>query len=320
MKKHNALFKTVLCLLAAVFLPTGVQAAGTSIPEAAVSLTITHAYDGVCLPDVLYQIYLVAVMDETGALKPLDRFSQYADRLTDSGASDGDWKELAQGLEQDILNAGTPAPTDSGVTDENGVVRFPSSQTHLTPGLYLVGGTRAKTEQYVYSTGPFLVPLPAWDPDSGTWNSAVEAKAKPEQSPLQEDFTVIKVWKDHCHPDRRPESITIQLLRDGENWGDPVTLPIDGEWKYTWKNLDTEHRWTVREDRQSGYLEPDIRQYGCTFVVTNSCAQPPVPTTPGKPRLPQTGQLWWPVPLLTAAGLLLILIGLIRRRRHTNAG
>ena len=32
-------------------------------------------------------------------------------------------------------------------------------------------------------------------------------------------------------------------------------------------------------------------------------------------RLPQTGQLWWPVPVLIAAGLVLIVFGLIRRRK-----
>ena len=37
----------------------------------------------------------------------------------------------------------------------------------------------------------------------------------------------------------------------------------------------------------------------------------PVPTGPA---LPQTGQLWWPVPLLICAGLLFVVIGLVRRR------
>ena len=31
--------------------------------------------------------------------------------------------------------------------------------------------------------------------------------------------------------------------------------------------------------------------------------------------LPQTGQLWWPVPMLAGAGVLLLLAGLIQRRR-----
>lgn len=36
-------------------------------------------------------------------------------------------------------------------------------------------------------------------------------------------------------------------------------------------------------------------------------------------KLPQTGQLWWPVPMLIFAGLLCIVVGLIRRR-GTNHG
>lgn len=46
----------------------------------------------------------------------------------------------------------------------------------------------------------------------------------------------------------------------------------------------------------------------------------PTETTP-KPedtKLPQTGQLWWPVPLLMALGLLFILVGLSRRRGKPN--
>lgn len=44
------------------------------------------------------------------------------------------------------------------------------------------------------------------------------------------------------------------------------------------------------------------------------------PVTPEKPAvtLPQTGQLWWPVPVLIAVGLLFILVGMIRRRGSVN--
>lgn len=41
--------------------------------------------------------------------------------------------------------------------------------------------------------------------------------------------------------------------------------------------------------------------------------KPEEPTPPGR-RLPQTGQLWWPVPLGATAGLLLIVYGILRRR------
>lgn len=36
---------------------------------------------------------------------------------------------------------------------------------------------------------------------------------------------------------------------------------------------------------------------------------------PRTPRLPKTGQLWWPVPLLAAAGIVLLLAGLARLKR-----
>ena len=36
-------------------------------------------------------------------------------------------------------------------------------------------------------------------------------------------------------------------------------------------------------------------------------------------RLPQTGQLWWPVPVLGAGGIILILIGIMRRRKNAQA-
>lgn len=35
-------------------------------------------------------------------------------------------------------------------------------------------------------------------------------------------------------------------------------------------------------------------------------------------KLPQTGQLWWPVPILIAAGVLLIVIGAVRKKRSAN--
>lgn len=46
--------------------------------------------------------------------------------------------------------------------------------------------------------------------------------------------------------------------------------------------------------------------------------EPSEPSNPGEPKLPQTGVLWWPVPVLASAGLLFIIIGLIRRRRYNG--
>ena len=57
------------------------------------------------------------------------------------------------------------------------------------------------------------------------------------------DFTINKVWSDDNDRDgKRPDSITIQLLANGDNYGDPVTLTIDNAidentWSYTFEGL-----------------------------------------------------------------------------------
>lgn len=47
-------------------------------------------------------------------------------------------------------------------------------------------------------------------------------------------------------------------------------------------------------------------------------AKPTQPAKPSKPSLPQTGQLWWPVPVLACSGMLLIIVGLLRRRGNPD--
>ena len=73
-----------------------------------------------------------------------------------------------------------------------------------------------------------------------------------------------------------------------------------------------------------------ITEEGVTFRVENTyrpeepdnpdIPDEPPPLGPGdqpnEPTLPQTGALWWPVPLLAAAGLLLLTVGLLLRRRE----
>ena len=50
-------------------------------------------------------------------------------------------------------------------------------------------------------------------------------------------------------------------------------------------------------------------------VPTPTPSPTPTPTPPPGGRLPQTGQLWWPVPALACAGLLLLTLGQLRKRR-----
>ena len=68
------------------------------------------------------------------------------------------------------------------------------------------------------------------------------------------------------------------------------------------------------------YLYKDEYKYNVTSQPKTDLEREVKPTTPSSPggggggKLPQTGQLWWPVPVLVCAGLGCIAVGLIRRR------
>lgn len=57
-------------------------------------------------------------------------------------------------------------------------------------------------------------------------------------------------------------------------------------------------------------------QGGLFPPVEEEILDDPVPRSPGQAILPQTGVLWWPVPLLACSGLLLFLTGWGKRRKY----
>lgn len=98
--------------------------------------------------------------------------------------------------------------------------------------------------------------------------------------PEEVSKTVTKIWNDSSNQDgKRPESIQVQLLANGQAKGNKVTiLDNNGEWSYTWNNLPKyenggqEIEYTVVEDTIDGYVTSYSED---TFTITNSY-------TPGK--------------------------------------
>lgn len=75
------------------------------------------------------------------------------------------------------------------------------------------------------------------------------------------------------------------------------------------------------------YLEVDEYQYHVTAAIKSELEREPEPTTPPPtepedPKLPQTGQLNWPIPLMVVAGLAFFAIGWIlrfgKKREHNE--
>lgn len=114
------------------------------------------------------------------------------------------------------------------------------------------------------------------------------------------NFTVTKVWtdKEADHPDQ----ITVTLFKDGDPYAHKYLNEENG-WTYTWTNLpDGGYNWYALEVVPKGYtVEYEHSKYETVMYNTAS--------------LIQTGQLNWPVPVLVAAGVLLMTAGLILIRK-----
>lgn len=300
-----------------------------------VSLTIYYHDGTLALSGAKFSVYHIASSDANGALTPAEDFAAYADDIANSD----NWRTLAATLQSHVLRADSHIqPTASGTTDAHGKLTV----SDLIPGLYLVTGQRLHTDDSYYDVSPFLVQLPTAN-ENGTWNYDVTVDPKNASQPTpSEGYTVarkvLKVWDDAGFEDKRPPEIVVQLVREDGMVYDTVALSEENGWRYTWEGLDAQYRWFIAEQTPSGY-RMELTQEGVTFVITNhyTSSTPDTPytpdtpdtpdapgtpvdeqNTPDTPILPQTGQLWWPVPLLVAAGLALLSVGLARRR-HDDA-
>lgn len=69
------------------------------------------------------------------------------------------------------------------------------------------------------------------------------------------DYKIAKVWQDSNNKyQKRPENITVQLLRDGEVYQE-VQLSEDNNWQYTWNDLSSKYQWEAIEKKKTkGYI------------------------------------------------------------------
>lgn len=301
----------LLCIMLILFLlPVQVFAAGIIDETKPVTMTISCHDGDMPLAGVAYDIFLVATVDTYGELTVTEEFSSF--NVNIRGENDAAWMDLARTLEGYVL-LNELAPAHSGVTDAEGKLAFPGENPTMVRGLYLVMGHRHSQDGYIYEQLPFMVLLPGRDSQTDEWVYDVEVSCKlesREEEITYIDLTVLKAWEKDKES-VRPEEIKVFLLCDGKVY-DEVILNKANSWRWEWKQLEENHSWTVVEAPVHGY-QVELTQEGTKFLLTNTYINE-IPDSPDKPDLPQTGQLWWPVPVLMALGMLLMVIGLIRRR------
>lgn len=297
-----------LCIMI-LLLPIQTSAA---LPTEEYSLTLNNgAGEGI------FYIYKVADFSETGEFQITDTFFSYVDTVTGMEKLDAqtelnseEWNRLAETLagcvEQDHISETVVLKT------ENKTVTWTETEG-MEKALYLIIG-RPIEEETQYTMLPYLITVPNRD-EKGQWNPQVIVDLSKFSQEIFEKYKVLKIWNDKGYEKQRPKQITVELLKDGKSI-DTMILNEDNNWQYEWDVLESGHEWKIVEkDIPVSYTMSNMLD-GQTYVITNTYKAKTFGTSSGGSSLPQTGQLWWPVPILAILGLSAFMIGWVRSREY----
>lgn len=277
------ILRRVLILLAVLLvLPVPARAAETN-------LTLLHELEGEPLSDAVYELYL------------LDK--DYADGLTAYNA---------------VVKAGKK-PDYTAVTGTDGKARF----SGLKDGAYLLVGQSHKVGDKLYCLGEkSLLTFPYKDASGNpVYDLTMQTKYPVKNADETAAYEVIKIWKDKADA-RQPDHVKVELYRNRKLYetviltGGSNGTSAGANWRYSWTDTDPSADWTVVEVVPEGYEDPVYSRQGNTFTITNTLKT--TSSTVTDSNLPQTGQLWWPVPILALSGIFLLLMGWIRRKESCD--
>lgn len=127
------------------------------------------------------------------------------------------------------------------------------------------------------------------DKDKSTYTIDLENKIpKPPEPPEKITVEGSKTWDDAKNQDgKRPEEITINLLKNGEKIASKKVTEADG-WKWKFENLEKYENgklieYTISEEKVEGYKTEIAGNAKDGFVITNTYVPPEKPPTPPTP-------------------------------------
>lgn len=340
----------VLSLLLCLSLVQVTAFASSSKPTTG-SFTALFAPDDKMAEGAVFNIYRIGDYSERELFTLNKNFSKYSPTIPtmdDSIAVNAFNTTLAAYIARDKIR-----PNFTATTNKRGMFTV----DRLDLGMYLVVGEDYKDpDKGTYSPIPFLVFFPYFDQSLNRGNGGssyqandLEVKYEKKGTGDTEDYHVIKAWRNESRDTERPQKIAVDLLQDGEVY-ETIVLSEDNDWRYTWKNLEKDHKWQLVENKTPEGYTTSVSKDGNAYTVTNTLRgggrnpitdpeepgttiidrppalieMPNVPVDTDVPTdiitkpdpivdipdgkiplgdIPQTGQTWWPVPLLLAVGI-----------------
>lgn len=260
------------------------------------------------VPGIELHIYRIGDISEDGEYSLIAPFTEYG--ITFDNTDSDSWVAAALAF-AGYVTRDKITPVATAVTNEEG--KFLVSA--LPDGIYLVSYGAEVLEGEYFTSEPFIISLPHFN--GKVWESEYEVIPKVERRTVDitTEIRVIKIWNDDGNARIRPDSITVQLLCDGEVYGEAV-LDVGNNWQHMWRELDSGHEWVVVEKSVPRGYSVNVRRDGTEIIITNTASE----ENETSDDLPQTGQLWWPVFVFLGAGVLCLLIGFIASRNRKNGG
>lgn len=306
LKRIKYIWILLAAVLVVVGIPQSVQASAAVPMEKNGSLVIEYKSDDMPISGAEFQIYKVADMMQEGSLSVSKEYAEFSEEL--KNADDAALQELAEAVsifseEQQI------APFETAISSENGYVALPEQQP-MTAGLYLITGDSVEIGNNMYTPKSFFVLLPSKGTD-GEWVYDLRVQPKFDVKTKTSEVSVVKIWKDDGYESKRPAQVKVQLMR-GDAVVETVVLNKENNWKYNWKDLEAAYDWNVKETNISTDYEMSVECKNFTYYITNTYVGETV--TPDD-KLPQTGVLWWPVPVLAFFGIIFFFVGWMMRQK-----
>ena len=295
----------ILAMIFVLMLTPNFTYAMDSVPS---SLTVVMEYDGSPLKGVNVAVCRVADAK-------VEKYDVVYEATQDFTGAEADFtdltkqKNIALAAVLDVYASAHDITMSVKATDSAGKAAFAG----LSAGLYLVAQRDGANSRYIIA--PYLVAVPGAGASGDQWNHDVVSYPKTEPVRRENELisvSVYKIWKvqyDH------PNNIIVQLFRNGQPYGSPVSLNAGNYWRHTWDSLDPDDTWTVDETSvPAGYTKTISGNVNTGFIITNTKAPdtppPAPPAQPGAPE-PRTGDtsnipLWIILSITSSIGLLLI--------------
>lgn len=280
--------------------------------------------------DVSWSVFRIGEKNSKGEYVLTGDFADYPVSLKNIESSSA-MQDVAVTLENYAV-LDSVAPNLAGVSDKEGNVAL----GNVGVGLYLVCGEKITSDTRKITPAPMLIEFTDEEIAQGNIVAYPKFEIENFRADSKMEFGVRKIWDmlDKSE-DLRPSDITVGIYRDGK-LVEKAVLNSENNWEYFWTG-EPRYDWRVKEIDIADNFTVIYRKNETLFNVENtysddyggdssmsssvpdsSISQPDISsskidtsskTSSSGEGIPQTGSLWWPVPVLAGVGVIFIAVG-----------